>query len=580
MKTKFTLIIFFGHVVLGFSQVDFDPFDLPPFVLKEGKVKSITEYGPDQNKEQYALYDTSGNQVFYQSGYKVIKFNLDYNENGEIKNEQACGYKHRTILEKRVSLSKTGKIDSIHYTLPISLYTGGFMERYTYNDLGFLEQISVTNIPEDRTKHIHKYSYNNQNMLMQINTYLVSYIDTFQLFTKDFKYYEDGALKSMLQTYENGDTIVSRNYTINGLLEQEIMSHYYTTPSQYTYSFEIYYEFLKDLDTPLNMFVIGQNFREENRSYQPPFIYVYHTYDQGKLMNTITKVKNTHVLETVQYLYDSNSNLTRRTKINYKGDTTSYQYSNTLLSNGVTESRVNLLQNSNAHLVITRNSIASNNEPELKIELFDLMWEYKTTSQYDNVANSVTRERFRIDVATGLSPAVPEQTTIALFDQNGRLIRQTTITDYDGEKSIETSVSYYSSTGQLEKYEIVGIEYLKYNYDPINVRLDMVELFLDSLYAEPIMYYAYEYDSVGNYSVTTNYVDERTNSDYHRRIQEFDSDGKLLRQVSWALAEDEQKSIRQLYTVSYIYNEQGFCVEAISEESDIKRITRYEYEFY
>lgn len=598
MKTKFTIATFFVHVVLGFSQVDFDPFDLPPTVLKKGKVKSITEYDSKENKTQYAGYDTIGNEVFYQSEGRIIKSDIDYNEKGEIQNEQASGFEQETLLEKRILHSKSdGKIVAIYYTIPIYMLTTGFIERYTYNEMGMVDQISVSTLDKDKPIFLHKYSYGNTNKLELINSFVIDYAkDTLNLFTKEFKYYEDGVLKSMLQIASTGDTIVELNYNKTGLLEQEIISYFYVTPHQYIYDTEIYLGFLEKEETPLNTYILMHNIYQEEMHYELPSVYLYHTYEDGKLVSTVKKVNSTNLLETVQYVYDSKDGLSRQIKINYQGDTTVYQYDNTLLEDGSIESVVNLLQHPNAQMIITCNSVPSGNNSELKIELLKRRWQCKTIWEFDKTTNCVVKKQFDMDISTGLYPSTPGKTITVFFDQNGRQIRSETWVDYGDEIAPETEDdvdinqmevlrSYYTPNGLLEKYEITGwygSQYWRYQYDPVSSRVLKLELFKDSLYAVPLSYYKYDYDRTGNYSVQRIKIEDETGNINPGRIQYFDSAGKLVKEVSYpsALYDDEQESLGPMFTVTYIYNEQGFCVEIISEEEDMKEGMRYEYEFY
>lgn len=587
MKTTFITCFFLGHIVLGFSQFDFDPFNLPPSTIKEGRIKSITEYDSDQQKKQFAIYDTTGNEIYFQSDNRIIKNDLVYNENGEIHNEQVSGLEHSTLLEKRVLYSKSEKrIVAIYYTLPIEMITTGFIEKYTYNDLGFVEQIEVFTLDKNKLLFLHKYNYNIAKTLDIINSYVIdSNKDTLKIFSKKFEYTSDGQLKSMLQTTENGDTIVSLNYNNDGLIDQEIISSYYVTPHRYLYSSEIYFDFLEDADTPLNTYILMHNIYQENPRMEVPLIYLFHTYDQRKLVSTLKKVDHTKILETVQYVYNADAQLTQQIKVNYRGDTTVYEYTNKLLKDGSIESIVKMSQHSNASLTLTTNSAHNGDLPEIKIELLKQSWNCKTSSEYSKSTNSVIRKQFCMDLSNGSYDSIPNKTIIATFDQNGRQIRSETIEDFDDFKVSQSILWYYGSTGLLEKYEILegsNTQYWKYQYDSINFNVLKLELFQDSLYTLPVGFYEYVYDSLGNYSVSQYHVDGENGNRKSGLIEYYNSAGKLIKQLSWpssSIGEDPE-SFGPIHSVMYIYNAQGFCVEIISEEQDIKEIKRYEYEYH
>lgn len=568
MKQIFLAILFFVNLTYSFSQKGADPFDLPSYTIKQNNIKTISEYDGDTNKIKHAIYDLQGNQIYYNEDDRVIEFELDYDQNGYLKEELAVGFRHEVILKKRHTNNSLGQIDSIYYVLPLPMYYEGFIEKYNYHKDGRINNINVYSVPKNRLMFQHKYEYGVKNELGAIRTLGIYEEDSVDYFTKEFTYYQNGDLMSSLQLTANKDTIAISYFNGEGLLTNEIISHFYTTPHSYMYSSTIYFEALKELDTPLTSFLISKNIKRKKYG-RNLLIYINHQYENGQLLKSIKSVKNKKeelILSTENYKYNAQNELIERLTIdNTNQNTTIVKFSKDQI-----QRYIGLHQNSQSYLTIKEETSFEYPLGELIIEGFYQKWKCKTTTEFDTITNTVTKKRFCLD-SEGIYPSKPEQITVANFDANGRQINHNTF--YESKKASK-NVSYtYANNGALVQYEFNGL-YWKYYYSPNDSMLVKLEYYKDSIYENLVSYYTYEYDSNGSYSVSLVYLNEDDISSYYPTIQQFDTDGKILKK-EWIRS---RKVVGQ--TINYIYNELGLCTESIFERGNEKNITRYKYEFH
>lgn len=561
------LTFFLVNLTYGFSQKGGDPFDLSTYSIKESNIKTISEYDSDSTKVKYAVYDQHGNQTYYKEEDRIIQFELDYNEQGNLKEEVAIGFRHELILKKQRIYNDLGKIESINYFLPIPPYYEGFIEKYNYHKDGRVDNIDVYSIPENRLMFQHSYVYRKNNEVQAIRTIGIEKEDTSTYFTKKFSYYRNGDMKKSSLLTTKGDTIAIYFFGEKGLLVKEIISGFYTSPSDYMYSPTLYSEALSKVKTPLTPFVILKKLYRENYQGKEQF-YIKHEYENGKLLKSIKSVKHKegkYILSTESYEYNAQNKLRERVTINHANhDTTTVRF-----SSDQTQRYIHLSENSRSYLVVKKEMNTENTSEELIIEFFSNTWECKTTTEFDSIANTVTKKRFCLD-SENHYPSEPEQVTIASFDSLGYQINDDTF--FEAKKAAKNTSYLSAENGELIRYEFNG-QYWKYYYNPNDSTLIKQEYYEDSTYENLVAYYNYEYDSVGNYTVNLIYLNENDISPFNPIIQQFDSAGKVLKR-EWIAV--EEYSAR---TISYTYNE-GLCTESIFKEWGDEYITRYEYEFY
>lgn len=563
---KSLLIIFFlVNLTNAFSQNGGDPFNLPTYSIEENNIKSISEYNGDDTKIEYAVYDQHGNQIYHEEENRIIEFELDYNEKGYLKKEVAIGFKHEILLKKRPVYNNEGKIDSIIYGLPIAMYYSGFIEKYDYHSDGRIKNIKVYSAPENRLMFQHDYSYASgfKSELLEIRTFLSDDEESMTYFTKKFRYYKNGNVKKSSLLSTKGDTIAINFYGNKGCLLNEIISHFYTTPSSSMYSSTLYSEALEKVKTPLTPFVIRKNLNRKN--YQgTQLIYIEHKYENGKLFRSTKSVKHKgeeYILSVENYRYSDQNKLTERVTIDPNNhDTTTVRF-----TYDQNQRYIHLSENSRSYLVVKK----ENSSGELIIEEFRNSWECKRMTDFDSITNTVTKKRFCLDDKNQY-PSEPEQITVANFDSSGRQINHDT---FSGAKKASKNTSYtYSDNGELVRYEYNG-RYWKYFYDANDSTLLRQEYFKDSTYEMLKSYYNYEYNDLGNYTVSLVYPNEDYREQYPT-VRHFDRDGKLLKK-EWIENEWQEKR-----TISFIYNDLGLCTEFVSSRWGGEDRTRYVYEFY
>jgi hypothetical protein len=576
---KLILLIFFlASSVNGFGQNGGDPFSLSPHIIREKKVKSITEYNSEYPYVVYAKYDQYGNQIYHDEERQITAFELTYAQEGYLTEEVAMGYVYELLLKKRPVYDPVGKIDSIIYELPIGPYISGFVEKYHYDNEGRIKTIEVYLQPGNDLSFQHSYSYapgvksaesnSKANQVQKIRTYRPYGEESIIGFTKTFSYDNEGSLKKTTQLSEKGDTISVKVFGKDGLLLEEIVSHFCAPLYGALYSSMYYSEAMEKLQTPLTPLIIVDNLNRDN-DQETELMHVEHQYENDQLLKSTKSVMHKgkkYPLSADIYAYDDQNKLIERLTINSaNGDSTTVRF-----TYDQTQQHIHLSENSRSYLTISNQANAENMPEELVVEAFRQRWECKTIRDYDSIASTVTKSRFCKD-SEDQYPDEPQQITVARFDSNGNQLNQDTFFGGNGES--RNTAYEYSENGELVRYEFNG-QYWKYIYNSDDSTLLKQEHYTDSLYETLEFSYNYTYDDLGNYTIHLVYVDEKNKSSYAPDVQKFDSAGRVLRK-EW-ISENAYDS----GTISFSYNERGLCIELISSQGGRDEITRYDYEYY
>lgn len=564
------LIIFLANLTIVFSQKDGNPFNLPPHLIKEHTIKSISEYNGDGAKVEYAIYDQTGNQIYHEEEDRIIQSELEYDEKGHLKKEVVIGLEHEVLLKKRPIYNDLGKIDSIIYELPVAMYYSGFVEKYSYDKDGRIKTINVYSVPEHRLMFQHDYRYASgfRNQLLEIRTFVEEAEGSITFYTEKFTYYRNGNVKKTSQLTPKGDIIAINYFDDKGRLISEVMLPFYTTPSSSMYDADFYSEALDKVQTPLTPFIICRNLNREN--YQGTELFqIDHEYDKGKLLKSTKRInyqEGDYLVSTDTYKYNDQNKLAERVTISTNNQDTS----TVRFSYDPTQRYIHLSEKTRSYLVVRKEADPESSSEELIIEAFLSSWECKTLIDFDSISNTVTKKRFCLDDENQY-PSEPEQITVANFDSSGRQLKEDTF--FGANKASKNTTFIYADNGDLVIYENNG-QYWKYVYNANDSTLVRQECYKDSLYEMLAYHYTYNYDDFGNYTINLVYENGTKVSPFAPVFQKYDSAGRVLKK-EWIAV--EEYSAR---TISFTYADHGLCIESIFSQWGEDEITRYEYEFY
>lgn len=564
------LIIFLANLTIVFSQNDGNPFNLPPHLIKEHTIKSISKYDGDDEQVEHAIYDQTGNQLYHEEDDRIVQFELDYNEKGQLNEEVAIGFQRYLLLKKRPIYNELGQIDSIIYELPIPPYYSGFSEKYIYHSDGRIKMICVYDTPGNSFMFQHEYQYASgfKNQLIEIRTVVDNEDETITLFTKKFTYYKNGNVKKTSQLTPKGDIIAINYFDDKGRLISEVMLPFYTTPSSSMYDANFYSEALDKVQTPLTPFIICKNLNREN--YQGTELFqIDHEYDKGKLLKSAKRInyqEGDYLVSTDTYKYNDQNKLAERVTISTNNQDTS----TVRFSYDPTQRYIHLSEKTRSYLVVRKETNPENSSEVLVIEAFSNFWECKTTTDFDSISNTVTKKRFCLDDENQY-PSEPEQITVANFDSSGRQLNEDTF--FGANKASKNTTFTYADNGDLVLYENNG-QYWKYVYNSNDSTLVRQECYKDSLYEMLAYHYTYNYDDFGNYTIELFYENGTKVSPFAPVLQKYDSAGRVLKK-EWIAVEEYNAR-----TISFTYGDHGLCIESIFSQWREDELTRYEYEFY
>lgn len=543
-----------------------DPFELPGYTIRENNIKSIQELDDEGKIAQRAVYDRYGNQTYHKEEERVIEFELDYHPDGSLKKEEATGFRYSVLMNRRYTVNKSNKVDSIIYDLLVGPYYSGFIEKYHYDSKERIDYVDVFGVPEGYLEFRCKYAYDAQNKLKTIHTMGVSEEDTTIYFSKEFIYDSEGKLIRTEEKTPKNDIITIRSFDEEGNVTNETISMQYNTPHEYLYDPVVYAEVLMNLNTPLTTFIVLRNLRKEPDGR--PLLQVSHTYEAGNLVQKTKFMEHENepfVIAVDSFTFnDRNELIHQQTKETYQGTLTTREYA---YQNG--EQYIYLSSNNASHLVVKRADTLEGTQENITIESYSQRWKCKTITVFDSLARTVTKEQYCLD-EEGNYPEIPESTTVAEFDANDSMTKESTFFA-STKASIEETYSYENNA--LVQYGLNGQNW-KYSYNPDDSLLIKQEYYSDSVYANLHSYYSYTYDEKGNYTVALIYLKEKDINSYLPYVQRFDAAGKVLQQ-EWAQRDENFAQI-----VKYTYNTLGLCTNISRDGMGEVTNRRFVYEYF
>lgn len=569
MHLKILLPLFVLFTIISFGQFEIeDPKIISDEKIKSLHIKSVSTHNSEGIEISIKEYDVHGNLTYEKGGlsseesdYRANKYTNEYDSKERVTSIKRDGIHIFHFAQKRILKLENNKIKLIDYDIPLDQLTMGFIEEYTYNTFGEIDNRKIyykENLEKEFFKIDYHYSANQQ--LDSVSTSFLGREEVITFLTKYFQYDKKGKLIATIEKTMIGDTIQIETFNSQGKIESKKYNANYFTPNDYLFSAKVYFYFVKEKQTPLDLIIVFNNFYKSNKKkiesiirkknlnkgiedqensegeetlYEEDFSYAnrfrflldqdYH-YQDGMLSKVVNKA------EGITWVYNKKGQLNfliqeKRNKSNINSIDTLFRAE--LVSETNTGYTQNLkLQNSNDHVINSEDNsiaegviafnIANYSERKISIKKFDY-----------TVENQVTQKTFEYDEEKKSYSEKPYGERIQYLKASGRVFKETEMFENNDEDGKVMSVDELTT----EIDENGKRKYLETNENSKQIkdaqgRIQKIISYSDKAKTRAVSETIYTYKADGNYSCQVKNLGEEYSTGFS--IYHFDSHSNLV----------------------------------------------------